>query len=203
VSASAPQKFHKKPVEIEAVHLDPDITEAEDVLSPHDAAHATIAGWMLGHGFRDFRVVGPRRPFGIEIHTLEGVMRAEPGDWIIRGVQGEFYPCKPDIFEQTYERPVLASAAAPPVSHETDEDGAAEARADLGRAIAQYYGVVEPEVFVAGWVLVAHKLSSEMEREGQSAVGVTTPEQAWPLTRGLLDIALTSERAEQAALNAE
>lgn len=39
----------------------------------------------------------------IRIETLEGIMRAEVGDYIIRGVQGEFYPCKPDIFEQTYE----------------------------------------------------------------------------------------------------
>ena len=39
----------------------------------------------------------------IEIHTLEGVMLAELGDWIIRGVKGELYPCKPDIFEATYE----------------------------------------------------------------------------------------------------
>lgn len=38
------------------------------------------------------------------IHTLEGTLAADPGDYIIRGVQGEFYPCKPDIFEQTYER---------------------------------------------------------------------------------------------------
>jgi hypothetical protein len=37
------------------------------------------------------------------IKTLEGVMRADVGDWIIRGVNGEFYPCKPDIFEKTYE----------------------------------------------------------------------------------------------------
>lgn len=39
----------------------------------------------------------------INIETLEGVMHASPGDWIIKGVSGEFYPCKPDIFEQTYE----------------------------------------------------------------------------------------------------
>jgi len=39
----------------------------------------------------------------ISIPTLEGVMTASPGDWIIRGVKGEFYPCKPDIFEATYE----------------------------------------------------------------------------------------------------
>jgi hypothetical protein len=37
------------------------------------------------------------------VHTLEGVLVADPGDWIIRGVKGEFYPCKPDIFAATYE----------------------------------------------------------------------------------------------------
>jgi hypothetical protein len=37
------------------------------------------------------------------IDTLEGLIHASSGDWIIRGVQGEFYPCKPDIFESTYE----------------------------------------------------------------------------------------------------
>ena len=40
----------------------------------------------------------------INIYTLEGVMEALQGDWIIKGVKGEFYPCKPDIFEQTYEK---------------------------------------------------------------------------------------------------
>lgn len=40
---------------------------------------------------------------GVEIATLEGVMTATPYDWIIKGVKGEFYPCKPDIFEATYE----------------------------------------------------------------------------------------------------
>lgn len=38
------------------------------------------------------------------IETLEGIMRADVGDYIIRGVNGEFYPCKPDIFEKSYER---------------------------------------------------------------------------------------------------
>jgi len=37
------------------------------------------------------------------IHTLEGTHQANPGDYIIRGVKGELYPCKPDIFELTYE----------------------------------------------------------------------------------------------------
>lgn len=40
----------------------------------------------------------------IIIHTLEGDMKASPGDWIITGVGGEQYPCKPDIFEKTYQK---------------------------------------------------------------------------------------------------
>ena len=39
----------------------------------------------------------------LDIETLEGVMHAEPGDWIITGIKGERYPCKPDIFAATYE----------------------------------------------------------------------------------------------------
>jgi hypothetical protein len=46
---------------------------------------------------------GRNLPSHLTIDTLEGVMRADIGDWIIRGVQGELYPCKPDIFEKTYE----------------------------------------------------------------------------------------------------
>jgi hypothetical protein len=42
----------------------------------------------------------------IEIPTLEGIITASPGDYIIQGVNGEFYPCKPDIFDKTYERVV-------------------------------------------------------------------------------------------------
>ena len=44
-----------------------------------------------------------------KIKTLEGTMDASPGDWIIRGVNGEHYPCKPDIFEKTYEPADLAA----------------------------------------------------------------------------------------------
>lgn len=76
-------KFRKKPVVIEAVQYDG--TFPLDFLG--DAEHVQALG------------VGD----GIEIHTLEGVMTASVGDWIIRGVQGELYPCKPDIFEATYE----------------------------------------------------------------------------------------------------
>lgn len=50
-----------------------------------------------------FQHLGPEP---LVIHTLEGDMTATPGDWIITGVKGEQYPCKPDIFESTYERVV-------------------------------------------------------------------------------------------------
>ena len=40
----------------------------------------------------------------MEIETLEGTMKADKGDWIIKGVKGELYPCKPDVFEMTYEK---------------------------------------------------------------------------------------------------
>jgi hypothetical protein len=52
------------------------------------------------------RAVGPDDGYDsaiIVIDTLEGAMGVTPGDWVIKGVQGEFYPCKPDIFDATYE----------------------------------------------------------------------------------------------------
>lgn len=78
-----------------------------------DSLGLTIDDHGLWHGpARKNDILGPIVPpvvgvdpylFSLHIETLEGRMTAQPGDWIIRGVQGEFYPCKPDIFEQTYE----------------------------------------------------------------------------------------------------
>lgn len=56
----------------------------------------------------------------IQIPTLEGLMQAHPGDWIIMGVAGEFYPCKSDIFEKTYQpapKPVSRSAMQVVIEH--------------------------------------------------------------------------------------
>lgn len=47
----------------------------------------------------------------LDIKTLEGTMKAQIGDWIIKGIKGEFYPCKPDIFEATYD-PVVTNPEA-------------------------------------------------------------------------------------------
>ena len=83
-------KYRKKPVVVEAVRV--------DRLNALD-----VAGWCGG------TAVAPRATEYMHgnkvlyIDTLEGRMYADAEDWIIRGVQGEFYPCKPDIFEATYE----------------------------------------------------------------------------------------------------
>jgi hypothetical protein len=55
------------------------------------------------------KYLGSEGHYYLIIPTLEGKMRASKGDWIIKGVKGEFYPCKPDIFEATYE-PVIEDA---------------------------------------------------------------------------------------------
>lgn len=106
-------QFRKKPVVIEAMRIDPSTARDATSLSANDRAIASISGWMLGHGFGEFSVRAGARPFGLHIHTLEGDMVAAPGDWVIRGVQGEFYSCKPEIFEATYEAVEDATPAMP------------------------------------------------------------------------------------------
>lgn len=85
------QRFRKKPVEIEAMELRQDNPD-------------TVADWCGGRSIYDPKASDPTDVYvGVDIPTLEGVMRASVGDWVIRGVKGEFYPCKPDIFAATYE----------------------------------------------------------------------------------------------------
>jgi hypothetical protein len=87
--------YRKVPVEIQAVHYDG--TNRDEV--------AEFMGGAQRARVEDKKLPGPGRGMhdGIKIQTLEGTMTASVGDWIIKGVKGEFYPCKPDIFEATYE----------------------------------------------------------------------------------------------------
>ncbi|MBE6058231.1 hypothetical protein [Clostridium sp.] len=80
-------KYRKKPVVIEAKQWNEDNT-------------AEILNWLgdIGIGYMKNSVVTY-----IDIKTLEGYITASPKDYIIKGVNGEFYPCKPDIFKKTYE----------------------------------------------------------------------------------------------------
>ena len=86
-------KFRKKPVEIEAFRF-PTNQKILKSVEPEWFKAAIRAGSVYYQG-------GDRPYFTID--TPEGVMRARPGDYIIRGVSGEIYPCKADIFAQTYE----------------------------------------------------------------------------------------------------
>ena len=86
-------KYRKKPVIIDAVQLLP-TTLNPDVVN------------FIGEerNYPDCKVAGIDPADGkFKIKTLEGTMIAEIGDFIIKGVNGEFYPCKPDIFEKTYD----------------------------------------------------------------------------------------------------
>lgn len=84
-------KFRKRPVVIEAEHI----------LSYLDIPR--IVSWIEAHGGKAAYGQEPDGPAHMLISTLEGVMTANVGDWIIKGVNGEFYPCKDEIFQKTYE----------------------------------------------------------------------------------------------------
>lgn len=87
------EKFRKKPVVIEAIKFDcdGDMPDVELHIIDSDSDSPCIE---CGH---------PWHKHG-NVKTLEGYHIACPGDWIIRGIKGEHYPCKPDIFDLTYER---------------------------------------------------------------------------------------------------
>jgi len=79
-------KFRKKPVEIEAIQF---IGTKENVEEIRNLDNNII--WHFNQNL-------------LSIPTLEGTMTAQLNDWIIKGVNGEVYPCKPDIFEKTYDK---------------------------------------------------------------------------------------------------
>lgn len=84
-------QFRKKPVEVEARELTEDNVD-------------DIVAWVKANGGQAAKGL-----WKVGIRTLEGIMHASIGDWIVKGVQDEFWPVKPDIFEATYE-PVEDSA---------------------------------------------------------------------------------------------
>lgn len=98
-------KYRKKPVVIEAVQLNAvDINDNHEVDGdPFSESPEWLTEARLSSELNIARQTESDYAH-FEVHTKEGVMLAEPGDFIIRGVQGELYPCKPDIFEATYER---------------------------------------------------------------------------------------------------
>ena len=83
------KQYIKKPVTIEAVQLT-------------DDNHSEIIQWLSSYNVESYTLKSTD-PSELYIETLEGSMKANIGDYIIKGVKNEFYPCKPEIFEMTYE----------------------------------------------------------------------------------------------------
>lgn len=119
--------YRKKPVVIEAMQFQPVGSSGEDA--------ARVESWCGGE-----MVVGDQG-YCLVIKTLEGRMRASPGDWIIKGVAGEFYPCKPDIFEKTYESATLPAvqpdAGSKPFDCECGQVGPCKAQFCTPRSAVQ------------------------------------------------------------------
>ncbi len=84
-------KFRKKPVVIDAIQFNPPL--------PAEAAPVWLQDALISG---KVYYQGGDAPY-LTIETLEGNHRADVGDWIIRGIKGELYPCRPDIFEATYD----------------------------------------------------------------------------------------------------
>jgi len=88
-------RYRKKPVVIEAVQW----TGSRESIN----AVCRWANVKLDEPVIDYTFTGADDVSDVQVWTLEGPLSASPGDFIIRGVKGEFYPCKPDIFEATYD----------------------------------------------------------------------------------------------------
>lgn len=86
-------KYRKKPIVVEAMQITEAMILEKEPLP--DGVREASKSWHPG----DQKVYSYR----LVVETLEGIMEARIGDWIITGVKGERYPCKPDIFEATYE----------------------------------------------------------------------------------------------------
>lgn len=96
-------KFRKKTVVIEAKHF-LSYTEGIGPQSWNNYKGGEIYQWLIDNKVTFHMDQKDPGPAYLVITTLEGEMKADVGDWIIKGVKGEFYPCKPDIFEMTYEK---------------------------------------------------------------------------------------------------
>ena len=88
-------KFRKRPIIIDAIQFDGlNLEEVKEFVGDNLSYDILDSAWQVGKG----------RPYILMyIKTLEGDMRVSEKDYIIKGVDGEFYPCKPEIFVKTYE----------------------------------------------------------------------------------------------------
>lgn len=179
-------KFRKLPVVIEAIHYDWDDNE-----KCADEAQDEIADFM------DDNIVIDSDD-DIEIETLEGTMYAKKGDYIIKGVNGEFYPCKSDIFHKTYEQVNEPDCTAPQdPDHELTDDeikrlnetGSLCDCADF----TQYGGdcpIEEGDEFDFGSAVYLLKIGKKVARKGWNGSGMFVyyvPAASYPVERNNLE----------------
>ena len=97
-------KFRKRPVVIDALRLGWDTWGSMcSFAGIGKLSEGKPEGCYLGEDGKPRKGHENTDKIGLLIPTLEGLMVATEGDWIIRGIKGELYPCKPDIFDETYE----------------------------------------------------------------------------------------------------
>src|SRR5574338_445840 len=93
-------RFRKRPIVVEAMHFDGTIKSATRICCWANDSRSLdddpCCSFISHDGDNTFA-------HDFQVDTLEGPLEVAPGDWIIKGVKGEFYPCKPDIFKATYE----------------------------------------------------------------------------------------------------
>lgn len=87
-------KYKTKPCEIEAIQWTGNTTEIKEFCGSACTYEVEDSAWKAGKGIPHEKLI---------IHTLEGDMDASRNDYIIKGLRGEFYPCKPDVFKKKYE----------------------------------------------------------------------------------------------------
>lgn len=180
-------KFRKLPVVIEAVLYDWDESNEPQSM---DEAQDAVADFMEGN----LSAIGEI----LEIETLEGTMDAVKGDYIIKGIAGEFYPCKPGIFAKTYEQvnePVCAAPQDP--DHELTEDEVKRLN-ETGSLcdcadFTQYGGdcpIEEGDEFDFGSAIHLLKIGKKVARKGWNGSGMFVyyvPAASYPVERNNLE----------------
>lgn len=176
-------KFRKLPVVIEAILYDWDESNEPQGM---DEAQDAVADFMEGN----LSAIGEI----LEIETLEGTMDAVKGDYIIKGIAGEFYPCKPDIFAKTYEKvnePVCTAPQDP--NHELTEDEVATLASNGSLCDCTWveldgteHPIEEGDLVDFGTALHLMELGERVQREGWNGKGMfvyIVPAASYPAQR--------------------
>jgi len=167
-------RYRKRPVEIDAWRAPSFDDDDFPGQLPDWLAEAADAG--------DVRVLMvPPRGVEFVIGTLEGTMRADVGDWLIRGIEGEIYPCKPGIFAQTYE-PIDAGPADTPGL--APEDLVRAASAAIERGEQPHYFAASGAPSESAMLCMGALTSSHAMNDGDSPSGTAMPGRTSCASRG-------------------